>query len=156
MSYVDLKSLIDKLDQSNLMFLEYETEEQRVVLSKEMPTAPHMSVPVASEAPQAVAAQAPVTQAPATVSTEASSETPTVSGTPVESPMIGVVYLQPQPDAPTYVKVGDRVEEGDVVCIIEAMKLMNEIQAPKSGIIKEILVENEQVVEFNQPLMIIE
>ncbi len=76
-----------------------------------------------------------------------------VAGEAVESPMVGVVYLQPKPDEDPYVKVGDRVEQGDVICIVEAMKLMNEIQAPRSGIVTEILVENEEVVEYKQPLI---
>ena len=77
-------------------------------------------------------------------------------GEAVESPMVGVLYLQAPPDVDAYVKVGDRVEQGDVICIVEAMKLMNEIQAPISGIVTEILVENEEVVEYGQPIMRIE
>ena len=74
------------------------------------------------------------------------------SGNLVKSPLVGVVYLQPKPDAEPYVSVGDSVQKGDVLCLVEAMKLMNEIQAPQSGVITEILVENEAIVEFNQPL----
>ena len=67
--------------------------------------------------------------------------------------MVGVVYLQPGPDKDYFVQMGDRVEQGQTICIIEAMKLMNEIQAPKAGIVTEILIENEEVVEFGQPLI---
>ena len=67
--------------------------------------------------------------------------------------MVGVVYLQATPDADPYVKVGDKVEQGDVICIVEAMKLMNEIQAPFSGVITEVFVQNEEVVEYGQPLL---
>lgn len=75
-----------------------------------------------------------------------------ISGTPIVSPLVGVAYLKPAPDKPEFKQVGDRVKKGEVVCIIEAMKVMNEITSDVSGEIVEILVENEQMVEFNQPL----
>ncbi|EOT42892.1 acetyl-CoA carboxylase biotin carboxyl carrier protein [Enterococcus columbae] len=75
-----------------------------------------------------------------------------VSGTPIVSPLVGVAYLKPAPDKPEFKQVGDRVQKGEVVCIIEAMKVMNEITSDVSGEIVEILVENEQMVEYNQPL----
>lgn len=74
----------------------------------------------------------------------------------VSSPMVGTFYRAPAPDADPFVRVGDRVEKGDVVCIIEAMKVMNEIEAEVSGIVREILVENAQPVEFGQPLLLVE
>ncbi len=74
------------------------------------------------------------------------------AGEVVESPMVGVIYLQPHPDEDPYVKVGDRVEQGDVICIVEAMKLMNEIQAPHSGVITEILVEMKMWLSINNRL----
>ena len=74
----------------------------------------------------------------------------------INSPIVGVVYLQPQPGEPAYVTVGDEVKKGQTICIIEAMKLMNEIAAPFDGIIREVLVENDNVVEFEQPLFKIE
>jgi len=70
----------------------------------------------------------------------------------ITSPMVGTFYRAPSPDSPPYVEVGDRVEEGQVVCIVEAMKLMNEISADRSGVVEEICVENAQPVEFGQPL----
>lgn len=78
-----------------------------------------------------------------------------VTGTPVKAPLVGVFYESPSPDKPAYVKVGDRVAKGDVLCIIEAMKVMNEITAEKDGVIKQILVENEQLVEYGQELFTI-
>lgn len=75
-----------------------------------------------------------------------------LSGTPIVSPLVGVAYLKPAPDKPEFKQVGDRVQKGEVVCIIEAMKVMNEITSDVSGEIVEILVENEQMVEYNQPL----
>lgn len=76
-------------------------------------------------------------------------------GTPIESPMVGVFYAAPSPDSEPYVSVGSKINKGDVVCIIEAMKLMNEVTAEKSGTITEICVENGQVVEYGQPLFLI-
>lgn len=78
-----------------------------------------------------------------------------VTGTPVKAPLVGVFYESPSPDKPAYVKVGDSVAKGDVLCIIEAMKVMNEITAEKDGVIKQILVENEQLVEYGQDLFTI-
>lgn len=80
---------------------------------------------------------------------------PVQNGTPIESPMVGVFYAAPSPDSEPYVTVGSSVKKGDVVCLIEAMKLMNEVTAEKSGTITEICVENGQVVEYGQPLFLI-
>ena len=77
------------------------------------------------------------------------------SGTTVESPMVGVFYSAPTPDSEPYVSVGSNVNKGDVLCLIEAMKLMNEVTAEKSGVIEEVCVENGQVVEYGQPLFVI-
>ena len=78
-----------------------------------------------------------------------------VSGTPVQAPLVGVFYSSASPDQPEFVKVGDRVSKGDVLCIIEAMKVMNEITAEKDGVVNQILVENEQLVEYGQDLFMI-
>ena len=78
-----------------------------------------------------------------------------MTGTPVKAPLVGVFYASPSPDKPSYVNVGDTVSKGDVLCIIEAMKVMNEITAEKDGVIKQILVENEQLVEYGQDLFTI-
>ena len=80
---------------------------------------------------------------------------PKKSGTPIESPMVGVFYAAPSPDSEPYVTVGTSVRKGDVLCLIEAMKLMNEVTAEKSGIITEVCAENGQVVEYGQPLFMI-
>lgn len=158
MNYQELVALIDHLDQSSIAFLDYQAEGTRLVLSKEVPhvtstpdASPMTQTPVTQEAvsveesPALATVEGPVPSEPA-----AAEE---VAGEVVESPMVGVVYLQPNPDEDQYVKVGDRVEQGQVICIIEAMKLMNEIQAPQAGVVTEILVENEAVVEFKQPLI---
>ena len=147
MDYEKLTALIEQIDESSLAYLNYETEFEHVILSKEVPqiSANQEALQSVNQTPEAVAeavAKAPADEEPAEK-----------AGEVVESPMVGIVYLQAGPDKDPYVKVGDRVEQGDTICIIEAMKLMNEIQAPKSGIVTEIMVENEEVVEYNQPLI---
>lgn len=168
MAYEDLIQLITHLDATDVAYIDYKTEKQHVILSKEVPQINSKQEAKAdNEASQNLAA--PTKEPTVNVQTDASEEaTETVKqhdseessekkdSEAVKSPMVGVVYLQPQPDEEVYVKVGDRVEQGDVVCIVEAMKLMNEIQAPHGGIVTEIAVENEDVVEFNQPLIYIE
>ena len=113
------------------------------------------TVTVAS-APVVAAAPAPAPAAPAAApAAPATAEEPAVTGTPVTSPMVGTFYRAPNPGAEPFVKVGDRVEVGQTLGIIEAMKLLNEIEAETAGVIKEICVENAQPVEFGQPLFII-
>lgn len=157
MDYEDLILLIDRMDQSTLSYLEYQKDANQVILAKEMPqlnTQTMPNDPVSrietndSIAESEVKEIRQIEQQDETDSKEAEAD-----GETVKSPMIGVAYLQANPDEDVYVNVGDRVEQGDTVCIIEAMKIMNEIQAPVSGIVSEILIENEEVVEFNQPLI---
>ena len=92
--------------------------------------------------------------APAAVDTAPAA--PIVSGHEVRSPMVGTFYSSASPDAPSFVEIGQHVNAGDTLCIIEAMKMMNQIEADKSGVIKAILAENEDAIEFDQPLFIIE
>ncbi|UUX34268.1 acetyl-CoA carboxylase biotin carboxyl carrier protein [Fundicoccus culcitae] len=154
MQFQDLLTLIDKLDKSSVAYLEYQADHSHVVLSK---TAKHDSIThvetgkSSSTEPIEGTQMAHVTQTDAVTVDESTSVEK--SGELVPSPMVGVVYLQANPDAEPYVTVGKTVEKGDVICIIEAMKLMNEITAPQSGIIEEILVENESVVEFGQAIV---
>ncbi len=111
-----------------------------------------ISVPVA--APAAPAAQAP---APAAAEPEApAAADPALHPGAVPSPMVGTVYLSPEPGADNFVKTGDTVKEGQTLLIVEAMKTMNQIPSPASGVVKDVLVTNEQPVEFGTPLMIIE
>lgn len=147
----ELMAILDYVDQSSLAYVDYKTNSGHLIVSKEVPgftkQQPEQTQPVAApNEPVVVEAESSVEEV---VEVEK-------AGTLVETPMVGVVYLQPQPDADPYVKVGDHVEQGQVVCLVEAMKLMNEIQAPVSGVVTEILVDNEEVVEFGQPLMRIE
>ncbi|AWN23727.1 acetyl-CoA carboxylase biotin carboxyl carrier protein [Deinococcus irradiatisoli] len=126
------------------------------------PSAPQPSTPAAASA----AAPAPATPAAPqpSASTPAPAETPAATspapaaatGTPLKAPIVGTFYASSSPDAPPYVKVGDRVEAGQVLCIIEAMKLMNEIEAETAGVVREILVKNAEPVEYGQTLFLIE
>ncbi len=151
MKYDELRDLITHIDQSSLAYVDYETDTHHVVISKEVPN---------RHVPQEVVDQKPAIVETAVekevIATEVVEEVLEPKGEAVEAPMVGVVYLQATPDADPYVKVGDRVNQGDVIFIVEAMKLMNEIQAPISGVITEILVENEEVVEYGQAIMRIE
>ncbi len=106
----------------------------------------------AQPAPAASAAREPAAPAP----TEAAAPVTKASGTPLKAPIVGTFYASSSPDAPAYVKVGDRVEAGQILCIIEAMKLMNEIEAETGGVVREILVKNAEPVEYGQTLFLIE
>lgn len=106
-------------------------------------------------APAAVAA--PVVAAPTSVVNETvMTAQPTVKGEIIKSPMVGVLYLSASPEAADYVKVGDTVQEGDVLCLIEAMKTFNQIKAPRSGVVREILAASGSAVEYDEPLFVIE
>lgn len=163
MDYQELLSLIDKLDQSKVAYLEYAQGNDKVVLSKEVPfdkeSSSHfnnsLSVQEHTQAPQSIPTL-DKEQNKASLETIDSNATDNANYEAIKSPIVGVVYLQPQPEAATYVNVGDEVIKGQTICIIEAMKLMNEIVAPFDGIIRDVLVENDNVVEFDQPLFKIE
>lgn len=146
-----LKTLIDLVAESGISELEVTEENDKVRIVNKVQTvavapAPVVAAPVAAPA-VAVAPTAPAEPAVA--------DKPVVEGTTVTSPMVGTFYRSPNPGADPFVKVGDKVEAGQTLCIIEAMKLLNEIEAETSGTIKEILVDNAQPVEFGQPLFII-
>lgn len=150
MKYEELRELITHIDESSLAYVDVETESHHVIISKEVPQM-RMSQ---EDSPQAQAIIEPsVENEVRTVEIPKENVEIEVKGEVIEAPMVGVVYLQATPDADPYVKVGDKVEQGDVICIVEAMKLMNEIQAPFSGVITEVFVQNEEVVEYGQPLL---
>lgn len=111
--------------------------------------------PPAMAMPFMTSAQQPVQAAPAQAA-ENAQEAPAVSGNTVKSPIVGTFYAAPSPDKPPFVKVGDSVKKGDVIMIIESMKLMNEVKSEFDGIVREILVSDGQAVEYDQPIMIIE
>lgn len=142
-----LKTLIDLVAESGISELEVTEENDKVRIVNKVQTVTVASAPVVAAAPAPAPAAAPAAPAAA--------EEPAVTGTPVTSPMVGTFYRAPNPGAEPFVKVGDRVEVGQTLGIIEAMKLLNEIEAETAGVIKEICVENAQPVEFGQPLFII-
>lgn len=142
-SLEELKELIETVDKSSVTGLELvDAKGEKLVIKKKVYTA---AQPVAVASPQ-------ITEAlQASPSKEPEQEKP-APGKTITCPMVGVFYSASSPDAEPYVKVGSKVNKGDVVCIIEAMKLMNEITATESGTIEEILIENGQIAEFGQPL----
>lgn len=147
-----VKKLIELLEESGIDELEIHEGEESVRISRYSKTAPVAAAPVYAPAPVA----APAAAAPAAAPTaEAAPFAEAVSGHQVKSPMVGTFYSSPSPEAPVFAKVGQQVKTGDVLCIVEAMKMMNQIKADKSGIIEAILVENGQPVEYDQPLFVI-
>ena len=151
-----LKTLIDLISESNVSELEITEAEGKVRIVKGAPPAPPQvvyapaPVPVAAPAP---AAAAPVVAAPGAAPAAAEEA---AADSVVKSPMVGTFYRASSPGAKPFVEVGQQVKEGDTLCIIEAMKILNEIDAEKSGTVKKILGENGQAVEYGQPLFIIE
>ena len=126
-----------------------EDQELNIRIARTVQAAPvAVSVPVAAPTPAAAAALAAAAEAPAA--------DPAQNPNAVTSPMVGTVYLSPEPTAPAFVKVGDQVSEGQTIIIVEAMKTMNQIPAPRAGTVKRILVEDKQAVEFGAPLVIVE
>ncbi|HYG32868.1 MAG TPA: acetyl-CoA carboxylase biotin carboxyl carrier protein [Methylophilaceae bacterium] len=144
-----LKKLIDLVEESGISELELTEGEEKVRISRNLPNTQavmHMS-------PYQIQAAPPVTAPAATVPAEAVSAA--VEGHVVKSPMVGTFYRAPSPDAKPFADIGSKVSVGDTICIIEAMKLLNEIEADHGGVIKAILVENGQPVEYGEPLFII-
>ncbi len=154
-----LKTLIDLVAESGIAEIEVTEGEDKVRIVKYGPVAPPVAVapptyyappaPVAGAAP---AAAAPTPPAPAAAAPAAPEEP---QGTVVKSPMVGTFYRSPSPGAKSFVELGQTVKVGETLCIIEAMKLLNEIEAEVGGEIKEILAENGQAVEYGQPLFVI-
>lgn len=142
-----IEKLAKVLADTGLTEISLEDGEQAITLRKDVIVAPVAAAPVAQSVPAAAPAQAPATP----VASE-----PAKKGTPITSPMVGTFYKSPSPDADAFVAVGDNVKVGDVVCIVEAMKMMNEIKSEIAGKVVEICVEDGQPVEFGQVLMYVE
>ncbi len=147
-----IKKLIDLLEDSGLAELEIHEGEESVRLSRFGSAAPAVAPMPAQTIVPAAPAAAPEAPAALPATDAAPAET---EGTPIRSPMVGTFYAAPSPDAPPFVKVGDTIQAGDPLCIIEAMKMFNQIEAEVSGTITAILVENGQPVEFDQPLFLV-
>jgi acetyl-CoA carboxylase biotin carboxyl carrier protein len=147
-----LKTLIDLVSESNISELEITEADGKVRIVKSEPLAAHPAG-AAQQAPQAQCGAPP---APAAAAAPAVGAPPAETGHIVKSPMVGTFYLSSTPGGKPFVEVGSAVKEGDPICIIEAMKIMNEIEADKSGTVTRILCQNGQAVEFGQALFIIE
>ncbi|GFM89522.1 acetyl-CoA carboxylase biotin carboxyl carrier protein subunit [Pseudomonas cichorii] len=147
-----VKKLIELLEESGIDELEIREGEESVRISRhsKTPAQPYYA-PAPVAAPVAAAPVAPVAAAAAAEAPSA----PKLNGHVVKSPMVGTFYRTPAPTSPAFVEVGQTVKKGDTICIVEAMKMMNHIQAEASGVIESILVENGQPVEFDQPLFTI-
>jgi acetyl-CoA carboxylase biotin carboxyl carrier protein len=143
-----LKTLIDLVSESGISELEVNEGEDRVRIVNAGSSAPAGQVVYANPAPAQAMQAAPV--AIPTIE-----EAPAETGFVARSPMVGTFYRAPNPESPDFVKIGDTVKVGQTLCIIEAMKLLNEIESEQAGVIKQILCENGQGVEFDQPLFII-
>ncbi len=148
MNIKEIRELLQLMNEHEIGELELDNEGVRLKVKKllgqiqasaPMMSVQHLSMPTAASQALSVAPQTPT---PVTVDTEL-----------IKSPMVGTFYTAPSPDQPAFVSVGSRIESGDVICIIEAMKLMNEMKAEISGEVVEILVKNGQAVEFDQPLL---
>jgi len=155
-----VKKLIELIDETGVMEIEIKEGEESVRISRGSaqiaPISPQIVAPAAPVAPINAAASA---NSAIVTSAEATSEIKdanALSGHLVKSPMVGTLYVAHTPEADPYVSVGDRVKKGDTICIIEAMKMFNQIEADASGTIKACLIENGKPVEYDQPLFIIE
>ena len=148
-----LKKLIDSVEESGIAEIEVTEGEEKVRITRT--TAAAAPVYAAPAPAAAVPVAAPVAAAPAAAAPAAAPAARDLSNAQ-KSPMVGTFYRAPGPNAAAFVEVGQQVKAGDTLCIIEAMKLMNEIEAEKSGVVKEILVENGTPVEYGEPLFIIE
>ena len=150
-----LKTLIDLVSESNISELEITEADGKVRIVKSDPNAVVMTAPPVVQQAAAAPAIAPAAVAPAAAAVAAPAPAEPVGHT-VKSPMVGTYYGAASPGAKPFVEVGTVVKEGQPICIIEAMKIMNEIEADKAGTVTQILCENGQPVEFGQPLFVIE
>ncbi|AQT58882.1 acetyl-CoA carboxylase biotin carboxyl carrier protein [Cellvibrio sp. PSBB023] len=148
-----IKKLIELLEESNIGELEIKEGEESVRIARNSGTTQYFTAPQGFAAPAAPAPAAPT--APVAAAPAAAPAPAVPSGHLVKSPMVGTFYRSPSPGSPSFIEVGKHVKAGDVICIIEAMKMMNQIEADKAGVIEAILVEDGSPVEFDQPLVTI-
>ena len=150
-----IKKLIELVEESGITELEVQEEEGTVRISRATPVvAPaavqYAAAPVVAPTPAAAPAQAPAAATPAPAASDE------LSGHLVRSPMVGTFYRSPSPEAKAFVEVGQSVKVGDALCIVEAMKMMNRIEADKAGVVKAILINDGDAVEFAEPFIVIE
>lgn len=150
-----IKKLIELLEESNIGELEIKEGEESVRIARNSGTIQYVNAPMQGYAPAQASAQAaaPVAAAPAAAPVAAAA--PAIAGHIIKSPMVGTYYAAPSPGSANFIEIGKAVKVGDVICIIEAMKMMNQITADKAGVIESILVQDGNPVEFDQPLVTI-
>lgn len=162
MEYKEILNLMKEMNSTDLTKLEIEEESFRICIEKAAPVmniaqpavfAPSYSPTVIPQPQATIQSQAGV--APVAGTADAVEKQEELSGKKIVSPMVGTFYASPSPDKPAFAKVGDKVKKGQTVCIIEAMKLMNEIESDLDGEIVKVLVNNEEMVEFGQPLFLV-
>jgi|TARA_B110000116_G_scaffold31259_1_gene23484 acetyl-CoA carboxylase biotin carboxyl carrier protein len=141
-----VKKLIELLEESNINELEITEGEDSVRISRGVPAAAYAAQPIMA---------APMVAAPLAATAAVAISNEPIAGHTINSPMVGSFYASPAPGSPAFVSVGQAVSPGDVLCIIEAMKMMNQIEADKAGVIGAILVEDGEPIEFDQPLFTI-
>ena len=146
-----VKKLIELLESSDIAEIEIQEGDDAVRISRVSKSAP-VQMQYAAPAPFAAPAAAP---APAAAAAPAADDSKSLRGNVIKSPMVGTFYRSPSPSSPPFVEVGQHVKVGDVICIVEAMKMMNQIEADHAGVVEAILVEDGEPVEFDQPLVTI-
>lgn len=144
-----IKKLIELVEESGIMELEISEGEESVRINRGSPASVQYTVPMAAPAPIAAPVAASAPSVAASVAEDASDHK-------IRSPMVGTFYRSPSPEAKAFVEVGQSVKVGDALCIVEAMKMMNRIEADKAGVVKAILVNDGDPVEFDEPLIVIE
>ncbi len=150
------KKLIELVEESGISELEISEGEESVRISRSAPAASFPMMQQAYAAPMMQQQPALANAVATTAAVEAPAAAAEISGHIVRSPMVGTFYRTPSPDAKAFIEIGQKVNVGDTLCIVEAMKMMNQIEADKSGVVKAILVESGQPVEFDEPLVVIE
>ncbi len=146
-----VKKLIELLEESAISEIEIKEGEESVRISRANSAPAYVPPP----APVPLAAPPPVAAATA-AAPEAPATEAEIDGTVINSPMVGTFYASPSPGAPAFIKAGQSIKPGDTICIVEAMKILNQIESEVSGVVKQVLVEDGQPVEFGEPLMIVE
>ena len=149
-----IKKLIELVEESGIMELEISEGEESVRISRGQPAASSVQYTLPAAAPAPI--PAPVAAQPVVTTAAPTTTTDELAGHLIRSPMVGTVYRSPSPDAKAFVEVGQSVKVGDALCIVEAMKMMNRIEADKAGVIKAILINDGEAVEFDEPLIVIE
>ena len=149
-----IKKLIELVEESGIMELEISEGEESVRISRGQPAASSVQYTLPAAAPAAI--PAPVAAQPVVTTAAPTTTTDELAGHLIRSPMVGTFYRSPSPDAKAFVEVGQSVKVGDALCIVEAMKMMNCIEADKAGVIKAILINDGEAVEFDEPLIVIE